>query len=470
MKLYNYQQIIITKLKQTLLNGYNSPVIVLGCGGGKSFICADIVKSATLKKNAVLFLVHRIELIEQITETFINYGVDMSLCDIAMVQSAKKLNREYKLIITDESHHNTCKTYQNIYDKYPNVKRINVTATPCRTDGRGLGETCDYLIETVSTKWLIKNNYLSPYEYYTITLDGFNPETLKKFCGEYEDVTDLLDKPRIYGDIFKHYKTGKKAICYCSSIKHSINTAQEFNNRGINAAHIDGNTPKEQRKQIINDFRNGKIMVLCNYALISEGFDVPDCDMVLLLRKTTSLGLFIQMTMRCMRFKENKTAIILDFCGNAYEHGLPDDDRKWTLDSKIKMVKNISAEPDIIARSCKNCFKTYAGNNRICPYCEFDNGKTKKEIEQDKQAELERIIELKKFIKAEHIKTKKRHKEYIKTNIEKDIKKLKEKDIILDLVNLKTIAEYRLYAEQNGYDIKWAYIKYKCDKKLRRKI
>ena len=214
--------------------------------------------------------------------------------------------------------------------------------------------------------------------------------------GEYEDITNLLDKPVIYGDIFKYYKLGKKAICYCSSIKHSIRTAEEFNLRGITAEHIDGQTPKIERERIINDFRSGKIMVLCNYALISEGFDVPDCDMVLILRKTTSLNLFIQMSMRCMRYQKNKIATILDFCGNAYEHGLPDDDRIWTLDSKIKQAKNISAEPDILVRSCKNCFLTYAGNNRICPYCEFDNGKTKKEIEQDKQAELEQIKEIQK--------------------------------------------------------------------------
>ena len=396
MELRAYQKNIINKLKLAFNNGYKSPVIVLGCGGGKSIVCADIAKSATLKKNAVLFLVHRIELVEQITKTFIDYGVDMLLCDIAMIQSAKKLNRDYKLIITDESHHNTCTTYKNIYKRFPNVKRINVTATPCRTDGRGLGETCDCLIETVTTKWLIKNNYLAPYEYYTITLDGFSPETLKKIRGEYEDITDLLDKPKIYGDIFKYYKIGKKAICYCSSIKHSQATAEAFNNRGISAAHIDGNTPKSEREQIIQNFRDGKIMVLCNFSLISEGFDMPDCDMVLILRKTASLGLFIQMTMRCMRYKKNKIATILDFCGNAYEHGLPDDDRQWTLDSKVKQQRNESAEPDILTRQCKNCFKVYAGNNRICPYCNFDNGKTKKQIEQEKQAELERITEIKK--------------------------------------------------------------------------
>lgn len=408
--LYDYQQKLLNKLKLAFLNGNKSPVLVLGCGGGKSIICADIAKTATKKNNAVLFLVHRIELVDQITDTFIKYGVNMKLCDIAMVQSAKKLNRDYKLIITDESHHSTCNTYQKIYEKYPNVLRVNVTATPCRTDGRGLGETCDCIIETVNTKWLIKNKYLAPYEYFTVKLNSINFNNIKKVRGEYEDITDLLNKPVIYGDIFKYYKTGKKAICYCSSIKHSIATAQEFTNRGISASHIDGQTPKEERRQIINDFKSGKIMVLCNFSLISEGFDVPDCDMVLLLRKTTSLNLFIQMTMRCMRFKKNKIATILDFCGNAYEHGLPDDNRKWTLDSKTKQKKN--TEPDILCRSCSYCFKTYSGVNRICPYCGADNGKTQIEIKQDKQAELEQIKKIDKQSLKEANKSLESLKEY----------------------------------------------------------
>lgn len=397
MELRPYQKDIIAKIDKVFLQGFTSPVVVLPCGGGKSVICADIAKNFTKQQKQVLFMVHRIELIDQITNTFNVYGVNAELCDIKMVQSSKSLNKDYDLIITDESHHATCRTYQNVYKKFPNALRINVTATPCRTDGRGLGETCDYMLTTVDVDWLIDNKYLSPFEYYTPRIvDVMN---LKKIAGEYVDQTELFDKPKIYGDIFKYYQVGKKAICYCASIQHSIKMAEEFNSRGIPAKHIDGGIGKQERKQIIEDFRTGKVMVLCNYGLIAEGFDVPDCDMVLLIRKTASLNLFIQMTMRCMRFKENKVATILDFCGNCYEHGLPNDKRKWSLDSKVKVKTNPSSEPEVLARECKNCFRTYAGTNRICPYCGFDNGKTKKEIEQEEKAELERVKSIEKISK-----------------------------------------------------------------------
>lgn len=389
MELRPYQKDLINKLKQALRQGYKSPVLVLGCGGGKSVICADISKRATEKHNRVLFIVHRKELVEQIQNTFDRYGVDANYCDVLMIRAAAKSDKHYSIIITDESHHSTCKSYQTIYDKHPDAIRINVTATPCRLDGRGLGETCDTIITTVTPKWLIKNKYLAPFEYYTISVADLTK--LNKKHGEYEDITDLLDKPKIYGDIFKYYRQGQKAICYCSSIKHSENTAAEFNKRGISAAHIDGNTPSEERKAIIDKFRIGEIMVLCNYSILGEGFDVPDCDTVMLLRKTASLGLYIQMAMRGMRYKEGKTAYIYDFCGNAYEHGLPDEDREWTLDSKKKTSRNPSSEPDVLVRQCKNCFKTYSGTGKICPYCGADNGKTAREIEQDKRAELERI-------------------------------------------------------------------------------
>lgn len=397
MELRPYQNEAISKLNEAFSNGFRSPVIVLPCGGGKSIICAEIARKWASETKKVLFLVHRIELIEQIAQTFLEYGVDLNNCEIRMVQSSKNLTQQYDLIITDESHHSTCRIYQNIYRKYPRALRVNVTATPCRMDGRGLGETCDYLIETVDVQYLINNHYLAPFEYYTPkVVDVIN---IQKRAGEYVDQTSLFDKPKIYGDIFKYYQVGKKAICYCASIRHSQKMAEEFNKRGISAAHLDGGVDKQTRKQIIEDFRTGKIMVLCNFALIAEGFDVPDCDMVLLLRKTASLNLFIQMTMRCMRYREGKTATILDFCGNVFEHGLPDEKHKWTLDSKKKIKTNSSSEPEILARECKFCYRTYAGQGRICPYCGADNGKTKKEIEQDEKAELERVQKIEKISK-----------------------------------------------------------------------
>ena len=285
---------------------------------------------------------------------------------------------------------------------YPNALRVNVTATPCRADNRGLGETCDYLLETVSTKWLIANNYLAPYEYYTVKIADLSG--VKKVRGEYEDITELLSKPKIYGDVLKYYKKGSKCICYCSSLQHSQTTADQFNAIGVPAAHLDGNTPKDQRKQIVDDFRTGKILVLCNFSLLGEGLDISDCSMIMMLRKTASLNLFIQMSMRCMRYQKGKTAYIYDFCGNAFEHGLPDDDRQWSLDSKIKMSRNESAEPDILVRQCKSCLRVYSGTSRICPYCGTYNGKTRKEIEQDEKAELERIEAIERKQKKDELK------------------------------------------------------------------
>ena len=437
MILRDYQTKIITDLRKAFNSGYKSPVVVLGCGGGKSIVCANIARMATDKGNRVLFLVHRIELIEQIQDTFNNCGVNMELCDIAMVQSGKKYTADYKMIITDESHHSVCTTYKNIYNRYPNALRVNVTATPCRADNRGLGETCDYLLETVSTKWLIANKYLAPYEYYTVKIADLSG--IKKVRGEYEDITELLSKPKIYGDVLKYYKHGSKCICYCSSLLHSQTTADQFNATGVPAAHLDGNTPKDQRKQIVDDFRTGKILVLCNFSILGEGLDISDCDMVMILRKTASLNLFIQMSMRCMRYQKGKTAYIYDFCGNAFEHGLPDDDRQWSLDSKAKMSRNESSEPDILVRQCKSCLRVYSGTSRVCPYCGTNNGLTRKEIEQDEKAELERITEIKK-------------REYKK-----------------ELKDCKTLDDYRQFGKEHGYADGWAYMRYNVVNKYRNK-
>ncbi len=378
-----YQTNAITTLKHAFMSGSKAPCLVLPCGGGKSVICASIAKGATDKHNRVLFLVHRIELVEQIAETFARYGVDMDLCDISMVQSARKLNSDYKLIITDESHHSACDTYVNVYKRYASVPKIFVTATPCRNDSRGLGAVCDKLINTVSVDWLIDNKYLAPYKYYSVNLMDTQPTKIRGEWGGY----------KIQGDYMKYYKHGSKVICYCSSLAHSMAVCAAFNARGINCAHIDGNTVKNERRAIIERFRRGDVSVLCNFSLLGEGFDVPDCDTVFLLRKTSSLNLFIQMSMRCMRYVEGKTAYIYDFCCNCYEHGLPDDDRTWTLDVRTSMARNKNSEPDILVRQCQHCMRVYSGTGRVCPYCEHDNGKTAREIEEDKKAEL---IEIKK--------------------------------------------------------------------------
>ena len=179
MKLRPYQSDLIRQVYQAYRDGYRRPCIVLGCGGGKSVIVADMARRTTQKGNRVLFLVHRRELCQQIEETFRNQGVTMSLCQIQMVQTAvRRLEKlpEPSLIITDENHHCLAGSYRKIYQEFPSSYCVGVTATPVRLNGGGLGEVNDKLILGPSTQWLIENQFLAPYDYYAPKL--FDPESL----------------------------------------------------------------------------------------------------------------------------------------------------------------------------------------------------------------------------------------------------------------------------------------------------
>jgi superfamily II DNA or RNA helicase len=146
----------------------------------------------------------------------------------------------------------------------------------------------------------------------------------------------------------------------------------------------------------MSDFKAGRFMVLTNCNLISEGITVPECDCVMLLRPTQSLTLYIQQSCRCLTPRPNKRAVIIDFVGNCFTHGMPSDDHDWSLTEEIK-PRNRSRAEDVLVRICGHCFRAYPSEKgRICPYCGFDNGKTRKEIEDEKEAELERITEIKK--------------------------------------------------------------------------
>lgn len=399
MKLRPYQQQLITDIGSSLKNGHRAIVAVLGCGGGKSIIQGSIAKSATDNGKRVLFLVHRKELCQQITNTFKGLGVDLSLCDISMVQTVShRLGKlpNYDLIITDEGHHSTANTYRKIYDYYSDVVRLSFTATPIRLNKGGLGEVYTDLITSVSTKWLIENNYLAPYKYYSVKLA--DTSTLHTVAGEFkqDEVQQLMENKEIYGDTVKQWERlakGSKTIVYCASVEASKKTSEQFLLHGYSSIAIDGNTPQRERERAMRAFRNGEVRILCNCELFGEGLDVPDCECVVLLRPTQSLTLFIQQSMRSMRYMPNKTAIIIDHVGNCYRHGLPDDDREWSLEPKHKQ-ENI-----VKIRECKNCFAVYPPNLSKCPYCgaeaTHEIRKTDKKVVEVDLVELQRTEEIK---------------------------------------------------------------------------
>lgn len=430
MELREYQLDLISRFFKALDNGYKAPCIVLPCGGGKSVILAEIAKRYTDDMKSVLFLVHRKELCGQIFSTFVKHGVRMDFCKIAMVQT---LTRHIKsipkpdLIITDENHHSLAKSYKRIYEHFKDVPRIGVTATPERIDGSGLEDVNDILIEGVTAKWLIENNYLAPYDYYAPTVDMPKFHTRN---GDFiqSEVAGYFDKNqnKIYGDVIKHYRklaNNKQAVCYLPTVEFSKQTAEKFSENGIPSAHIDGGTPKADRDSIISDFRSGKIKILCNVDIVSEGFDVPDCECVILLRPTKSLILYIQQSMRCMRYKPDKRAIIIDHVNNIKRFGFPDRDRHWLL----KGHPHQKGEAEQPLKICKNCFAAVPINTRICPICgtAFEFKKGEKQTVDTKLVKVNRAKERVKF--------------YLSPKECTNVEELKE------------------YAKQHGYKPGWVY-------------
>lgn len=413
MKLRDYQKTLINETRKKLAKD-KKVCIQAPCGSGKSVLIGYITKKTSDDKKRVLFLVHRKELLVQIYETLISFECDFAYIDMYMVQTAcrrlHKLETPF-LIITDENHHCLAKSYTKIYEHFNTAYLLGFTATPVRLSGEGLSEIYSNMVKGPSVKWLIENNFLAPYKLFSVKLA--DTSNLHTRAGEYKknEVNELMENNTIYGETIKNYlklASERKTIVYCSSIESSIETAQEFNNNNIPAKHLDGSTPKKKRQKAIEDFREGKITVLTNVDLFGEGFDVPDCECVILLRPTQSLSLYIQQSMRCMRYKEAKNAIIIDHVGNCFKHGLPDDNREWSLKGKIKKKKN---DDEIKIRECPQCFGVTSPFAKECPYCGYLfpklKVKKKKTVEDLELEEITRldILERKPFNYINKIKT-----------------------------------------------------------------
>jgi superfamily II DNA or RNA helicase len=390
ISLREYQKDFIEDIRQSFKKGNKKILSVLPCGAGKTVCFSYMAQEHTKqdKNNFVWFLVHRRELLQQTIETFKKFDLPMNNIYIGTIQSRIRPIKSPTLIIFDEAHHATAGTWQTLIESYPNIPIVGLTATPIRTDNKPLGNIFEDLIVGVNSDYLIKNNFLAPYDYYAPNIVNFIDTNMRGNDFDMNDVTEYLFKSKIVGNIDKCIDLDKKTIIYAPSIKFSKYLEELYEG---DLVHFDGTTPKEERDEIIRKFRNGEIRVLSNVDLIGEGFDVPDCDTIILLRPTMSLSLYIQQSMRALRYQPNKRAKIYDLVGNVYRHNLPTIDRTYSL-----IENNIKKESQkVLLRECKNCFRVYQGLNRFCSHCNFDNGKDQREIEMEKERELELIKELK---------------------------------------------------------------------------
>lgn len=439
-ELYEYQKDLVEGARESIASGSKGVLIQSPPGSGKSIVIAAIAKMATDKGNHVLFIVHRRELAEQIEETFSQMGVDEGHSTIMTV--GKVVNRLDKLpypsiIITDESHHSRAKTYRKIYDHYEKAFRLGFTATPWRMNGKGFRDIYDDMVAGPGVEWLIDNSFLAPYEYYAPTLADLD-ELRRSSTGDYtkKSIDNAIDRA-IFGDIVEHYKelaSGKKAILYAHSVEASSELAQAFKDRGINAVHADAKTPERKRESIMSDFRSGKINVLCNVDLVSEGFNVPDCDCVILVRPTESLVLFLQQAMRSMRYQKGKKATIIDHVANYEKHGLPDTEREWSINDRPKKKRGESNN-EMPVKNCLHCHAVNTAQARYCWSCEESFGFELKEMQSVD-------VELKKINKVEF------ETDYSKI-------KLKEEYASKKISELETLDDFYLFAKSRGYKESW---------------
>lgn len=389
MELRDYQQDLYDKTKDAFRAGKKRVLVCIGCGAGKSYIFA---KMAQQTKGDVLVLTHRQELRDQTSRLFADNGINARIEMI--LTEANRLGQYPKpaLIITDEAHLSRSNSWMRVLDYY-DTHTVGFTATPVRLDGKPLGDIYDTLVAGVSVRWLIDHQRLAPYEYYAPT--AVETDGLRVQCGDYviRDMEQLMTDRAIYSDVLKSWERfakGEKTIAYCVSVKHAKETAEMFSAAGYPAVEIDGATPQKKRAEIMQDFRDGKITVLCNVGIISEGVSIDDVSCCLLLRPTESHALYWQQGMRSMRYQPGKVAKVIDCVGNYSRNPLFDAEVEWSLTGTVKKKPKINENGDFFIRTCPACFKVFK-TAPVCPYCGSAYPLHPREIKAHEDIELARI-------------------------------------------------------------------------------
>ena len=337
-------------------------LVVSPSGSGKSYILAYLEKLLTEQGYLVYVYAPTIEVREQLDELMKANGSNNKTKGV--IEDINSDNDEPDYLLIDEAHHSEADTYQLLFDKYPKAIKIGFSATPERLDGKGLDNSYQNIIIGKSVRELIDNHVLSDYRYYApSTSEGLQYSVSSKYLkvrGEtfFKAVKkDSSYQKKIYADILKTWLEkveNKQTILFAPSIAMSKKFAKEFNQNGIKAEHIDGKMKKADRKETLEAFRKGEIKVICNVDLISEGFDMSDADCVILTRPTESLAMFMQQAFRAMRYREGKTAIILDHANNIALHGEIDQIFDWRLEGKNTRGENEGYERTVWERFNSN--------------------------------------------------------------------------------------------------------------------
>jgi len=349
-------------------------MLQLPTGGGKTVLFAHLALQFIRKGMGVLVLAHREELLLQAQEKLeavtglptgiIKAGYPVhTLYELQVASIQSLVRRKYTpsagLLIVDEAHHSSSKTYTELMERYPQAYILGCTATPHRIDGQGFKWLFDDLICGPSTKELIDRGYLSPYKLFQAA-KVTNTAKVKSTGGDFnlgqlaQSVSSQIEPIDVVAE-WKNRAADKKTVVFAVDVCRSQEYTEAFKSEGIAAEHLDGKTPKEERKAILERFATGQTLVLCNCGIVSEGFDLPAIECVQVVRPTKSLSMWLQIVGRGLRISEGKvSAIIIDHTKNWQVLGLPDEDRVWSLEPET-----LSQDDRFLSVNCGDCNHIY---------------------------------------------------------------------------------------------------------------
>jgi DNA repair protein RadD len=407
VQLRDYQVDAVGKIRAAYAAGAKSIIYQLPTGGGKSAIFCHVAEQAAKRGTRTIILVHRRELLMQASKTLRFFGVPHGLIApkypytnamvrIASIQTlGRRLDHTPRadLIIVDEGHHCTKdNTWGRILARWGGARRLAVSATPVRLDGRGLGEVFDTMIAGPSMKSLVDAGHLAATEVYAPPMKA-DLSGVKTVAGDFDkhELAVRMDRSQVCGDAVAHYERlgqGRPGIAFCASLAASEHLADAFRAAGVPAEAIDGKMDDKKRDGILGRLASGETRIVTSVDLISEGFDCPDAAVAVLLRPTKSLGIFLQQVGRVMRPADGKgLALVLDHVGSVHTHGLPDADRVWTLEGR-KKKKGERLPP--VAR-CPVCFACFPPGPEACPMCHAELPVRERKGPEAVEGTLERV-------------------------------------------------------------------------------